>query len=106
MHIIITGGAGHVSKPLALNLLAIGHSVTILGRNPENLESVTENGAKAAIGSLEDRAFVTSAFQGADAAYLMIPPNFVTDDFRAYQLGSSAILWRRSVSTRSKKSSS
>ena len=82
---VITGGAGNISKPLALSLLKAGHQVTVLGRNPENLESVTEDGATPAIGSLEDAAFVTSAFAGADAAYLMIPPNFLADDFRTYQ---------------------
>lgn len=82
---VITGGAGNISKPLALALLKAGHQVTVIGRNPENLESITEDGATPAIGSLEDPAFVTSAFAGADAAYLMIPPNFLADDFRAYQ---------------------
>jgi len=82
---VITGGAGHISKPLALALLKAGHKVTILGRNPENLESVTEDGAIPAIGSLEDADFLRTAFAGADAAYLMIPPNFLVDDFRAYQ---------------------
>ena len=82
---VITGGAGNISKPLALALLKAGHQVTVLGRNPENLESVTEDGAIPVIGSLEDAAFVTAAFAGADAAYLMIPPNFLADDFRTYQ---------------------
>jgi uncharacterized protein YbjT (DUF2867 family) len=82
---VITGGAGNISKPLALALLKAGHQVTVLGRNPENLEVLTENGATPAIGSLEDASYVSKAFAGADAAYLMIPPNFITNDFRSYQ---------------------
>jgi len=36
-------------------------------------------------GSLEDRAFLKKAFQGADRLFLMIPPHYQAEDFRAYQ---------------------
>jgi uncharacterized protein YbjT (DUF2867 family) len=37
------------------------------------------------VGDIEDGGFVRQALAGAEAAYLLIPPNLVTDDFRAYQ---------------------
>ncbi|MGG9961730.1 NAD(P)H-binding protein [Ferruginibacter sp. SUN106] len=85
MKYVITGGAGHISTPLAEQLLSAGHDVTIVGRSAEKLQSLVNKGAKAAVGSVEDAAFVKTTFAGADAVYAMIPPNFVTDNFRHYQ---------------------
>lgn len=86
MKYVITGGAGHISAPLASTLLEAGHNVTVIGRNPENLKKLTDKGAKAAIGSIEDGAFLTQTFKGADAVYLMIPPNFSPEGgWREYQ---------------------
>lgn len=85
MKYVITGAAGHISKPLAENLLEAGHEVTVLGRNAENLKSLTDKGAKAAIGSVEDVNFLKTAFAGADAVYLMIPPQYAALDLNVYQ---------------------
>jgi uncharacterized protein YbjT (DUF2867 family) len=85
MKYVITGGAGHISTPLAEQLLQAGHEVTVIGRSADKLQSLVSKGAKAAIGSVEDAAFLTTAFAGADAVYAMIPPNFVTENFRHYQ---------------------
>ena len=65
MKYVITGGAGNISKPLALQLLTAGHAVTVIGRSEGNLKELTDAGAKAAIGSVEDLAFLTAAFFGA-----------------------------------------
>jgi uncharacterized protein YbjT (DUF2867 family) len=83
MKYIITGGAGHISKPLTLQLLKAGHDVTVIGRNAANLTELTEAGAKAAIGSLNDAAFITATFTGADAVYVMVPPIFNTTDWKS-----------------------
>ena len=85
MKYVITGGAGHISSPLTEKLLNAGHDVTVVGRSAEKLQSLVSKGAKAAIGSVEDAAFVATAFAGADAVYAMIPPNYVTENFRHYQ---------------------
>ena len=85
MKYVITGGAGHISTPLAEKLLSEGHQVTVIGRSAEKLQALISKGAVAAIGSVEDAAFVKASFAGADAVYAMIPPNFVTDNFRHYQ---------------------
>jgi uncharacterized protein YbjT (DUF2867 family) len=66
MKYVITGGAGHISKPLAEKLLKAGHQVTVISRNADNIGSLTNNGAKAAIGSVEDIAFLKKTFSGAD----------------------------------------
>src|ERR1700730_11083402 len=53
MKFVVTGGAGHVSKPLTELLLARGHEVTVIGRRAENLSGLVRLGAKAAVGHLE-----------------------------------------------------
>lgn len=85
MKYVITGGAGHISGPLAETLLDAGQQVTVIGRSAEHLRALTEKGAGAAVGSIEDEKFLESAFAGADAAYLMIPPNFAVESIRAFQ---------------------
>ena len=84
MKYVITGGAGHISKPLTERLLQAGHDVTVIGRNAENLKELTAQGAKAAIGSVEDVEFLSGVFAGADAVYLMIPPNFGASDMKGF----------------------
>jgi uncharacterized protein YbjT (DUF2867 family) len=93
MKYVITGGAGHISKPLAEKLLEAGHQVTVIGRSAENLKPLTDKGATAAIGSVEDIAFLTQAFTGADAVYTMVPPNFAAPDWKGYigQIGKNYV---------------
>jgi uncharacterized protein YbjT (DUF2867 family) len=73
---VITGSAGHISKPLTEILLARGHEVTVVSRKPENVASLVARGAKAAIGDLADIPFLSKAFRGADGVYLMVPPSW------------------------------
>jgi uncharacterized protein YbjT (DUF2867 family) len=85
MKYIITGGAGHISKPLVETLLSKGHDVTVIGRNAEHLKPLTDKGARAAIGSVEDVTFLKQAFQGADAVYTMVPPQYAAGNLQGYQ---------------------
>lgn len=84
MRYTLTGAAGHITKPLSEKLLQAGHEVTVIGRNPEHLKVLTDQGAKAAIGSFEDINFLTQAFSGADAVYTMVSPPFTVDNLKAY----------------------
>lgn len=91
MKYVLTGGAGHITKPLAEKLLEAGHDVTVIGRNAENLTPLTEKGATAAVGSVEDTDFLSKAFAGADAVYTMVPPNFGASDWKGWiaQIGKN-----------------
>lgn len=82
---IITGASGNTGKLIAHQLLNAGKPVTVVGRSIEHLQELVDKGAQAAIGSLEDAGFLTKTFKSATAVYAMIPPNFVTDEFTAYQ---------------------
>ena len=89
MKIIITGSLGHISKPLAKELMQKGHEVTVISSDPGKQKDIEALGAIAAIGSLEYVPFLTATFKGADAVYTMVPPNNYFDhtlDLNAYCL--------------------
>jgi len=89
MKITVTGSLGNISKPLAKQLIAAGHQVTVVSSNAEKIADIEALGAIAAIGSIADAAFLTKAFNGADAVYTMIPPNFGASNYRQYVGGSA-----------------
>ena len=84
MHVIfgVTGKTGGVA---ARALAADGRKVRGVGRNAERLRPFVELGIEATTADVEDAASVQRALTEAEAAYLLIPPNLVVDDFRAYQ---------------------
>lgn len=84
MKITVTGSLGNISKPLAEKLVAAGHTVTLISSDPAKTTAIEALGATPAIGSVEDAAFLRSAFAGADAVYTMVPPNFKAADWKAY----------------------
>jgi uncharacterized protein YbjT (DUF2867 family) len=87
MKVIVTGSLGNISKPLAHELVAQGHTVTVISSNPEKQTDIEALGATATIGSLEDVDLLVSTFTGADAVYCMVPPNDYFDlnlDLLAY----------------------
>ena len=93
MKIIITGSLGHISKPLAEELIQKGHTVTVISSKAERRQDIEAIGAAAAIGSLEDADLLTSTFTGANAVYCMIPPNFTELNQVAYyrRIGSNYV---------------
>jgi len=88
MNYVITGSLGHISKPVVQKLRASGHSVTVITSNASKSKDIETLGANVAVGSVEDRNFLKKAFAGAQAAYLMIPPNWaLTGSWIDYQKG-------------------
>jgi len=82
MNITLTGSLGHISKPLAATLLQEGHNVTVVSSKSERQKDIEALGAKAAIGVMEDAAFLASAFAGADLVYCMVAGgNFFDPNF-------------------------
>ena len=85
MHYVITGSIGHTGKPITAGLVKAGHSVTVVTSKQDNAEAIEALGAKAAVGSVEDAAFLKEAFAGADATYLLIPAKWDVTGWRAFQ---------------------
>ena len=71
MKITVTGSLGHISLPLTKELVQKGHAVTVISSKTKRQKDIEALGAKAAIGTMEDADFLTSAFSGADIVYLM-----------------------------------
>jgi len=84
MKFVVTGSLGNISKPLAEKLIAAGHSVTVVSSKADKTAQIEAIGAKAAIGSVEDVDFLTKTFLGADAVYVMVPPNFGAANWKKY----------------------
>lgn len=89
---IITGASGHTGKRIALNLLKENQPVTAVSRNISHIQDLIDLGATPAIGDLQDVSFMTGLLSNAKAAYLLIPPNFASTDFRKYQFDTADAL--------------
>jgi uncharacterized protein YbjT (DUF2867 family) len=81
---VITGALGHISKPIVTELVKAGNRVTVITSNSERAAEIEALGAVAAVGSVSDAVFLKETFKDADAAYLMIPPNFAAPHFLTY----------------------
>ncbi len=82
--IVVIGATGNVGAQLVRNLLHQGHPVTAVARPSARLNALAGAGATVEAGDLADTELLISALLGADAAFLMIPPNNDAADFLAY----------------------
>ena len=91
MKYAITGSLGHISKPIVTDLVNAGHEVTVITSSQNRVKDIEALGAKAAVGSIEDTAFLTKAFSGADVVYTMVPPKLDAKDWKTYigQIGKN-----------------
>jgi uncharacterized protein YbjT (DUF2867 family) len=86
MKITITGSLGNISRRIVEILAAKGHEVTVVSHTTERKKDIEALHAKAAIGSVENPGFLAKAFDGADAVYTMVPPDFNTPDYKEFTL--------------------
>jgi uncharacterized protein YbjT (DUF2867 family) len=82
---VVTGATGHTGSAIAKRLLAGGKKVRVVGRNTQRLHSLVSLGAEPFSADVSDKESIARAFNGADAAYLMIPPDLANPDYAAYQ---------------------
>jgi uncharacterized protein YbjT (DUF2867 family) len=69
---------------VANNLLAGGQKVRVVGRNAAHLQGLAAKGAETLVADVTDAGALTKAFQKADSAYVMIPPNTTSNDPLGY----------------------
>lgn len=83
--VAVTGATGNIGHALSEQLLRQDHRVRAIGRHADRLAPLVALGAEACVGDLDDSAFVAEAFEGVDAVFAMIPPNYTSPDIRVFQ---------------------
>lgn len=83
--ITVMGATGHTGNQIVEILLGKGHAVRAVGRSEAKLERLKQAGAELAVGDVRDRAFLTRAFTGASAAYVLLAADPTAAEFRAEQ---------------------
>ena len=81
---VVLGASGHTGHVVANNLLTAGQTVRVVGRNAAHSQPLAAKGAETFIADVTDAAALTKAFQQADSAYVMIPPNPASKDPLGY----------------------
>ena len=81
---VVLGASGNTGHVVATNLLAAGQKVRVVGRNAAHLQILATKGAETFIADVTDAGALTKAFQQADSAYVMIPPNTTSNDPLGY----------------------
>src|ERR1700675_1663908 len=71
---VILGASGNTGSIIANFLLLKGEKVRVVGRDVARLQRFERKGAEVFTGDGSDAAALTKAFDGARAAYLMLPP--------------------------------
>jgi uncharacterized protein YbjT (DUF2867 family) len=82
---VVTGATGHTGSSIAKALLAQGKKVRVVARNTERLSSLVSLGAEPFTADISNKEAVARAFSGAEAGYVMIPPDLANPDYAAYQ---------------------
>jgi uncharacterized protein YbjT (DUF2867 family) len=82
---VVTGATGNTGRVVAKRLLAAGEKVRVIGRSAERLQPLAAAGAEPFVADVNDATALAKAFAGANAVYLMIPPNLASKDPRADQ---------------------
>jgi uncharacterized protein YbjT (DUF2867 family) len=83
--IVVLGASGHTGNVVAQKLLAGGQQVRAVARNAQHIQPLAAKGAQIATADVTDAAALIKAFEGAHAAYVLIPPNPGADDPLGYQ---------------------
>ena len=111
----ITGITGKVGGAVARTLLAGGESVRAVVRNADKGQVWRKRGCKVALATIEDAASLSAAFQGAEAVFVLVPPNFdpCPEFSEAREIGkalhsalAAARLYYRSTGTRNEPADS
>jgi uncharacterized protein YbjT (DUF2867 family) len=82
---VVLGASGNTGHVVAQKLLAAGKKVRVVGRNAAHLQFLAAEGGEIFTADVTDAPALTQAFEQAESAYVLIPPNPTSNDFRAFQ---------------------
>ena len=91
--IAVMGSTGKTGGAVARRLLAAGRRVRAIGRSTARLQPLVDLGATPVAGDVTESEFLASAFDGVEAVYAMIPPDYSQPDLRRYynRIGESIV---------------
>ena len=78
---VVAGVSGRVGSVVAAELLARGQRVRGLTRDAARGAAWAAGGGEAAVGSLDDREFLTRALEGAAGSFVLLPEDPFAADF-------------------------
>lgn len=81
----VMGATGHIGRIVTERLLRAGHQVRVMGRSADRLKGLVGQGAISHAGAFDDADLLIRAFGGVDGVFAMIPPDYTTGNFLAYQ---------------------
>ena len=82
---VVMGATGHTGNIVARTLLGKGAKVRAIGRSADRLQALVAQGAESFATDLTEVSHLAKAFEGAKAAYVMLPPDLTAPDYRAFQ---------------------
>lgn len=83
--ITVLGATGNTGARIVEALRAAGEPVRAIGRDAARLGAATALGAQPHVGDAGDAAFLRRAFDGADAAYVLMPIDLASPGYAAQQ---------------------
>ena len=72
---VVLGANGHTGSIVADRLLAAGKKVRVFVRDASKVSALAQKGAEVSVGSVESAADLARAFEGAEGAYVLVPPD-------------------------------
>ena len=79
---VVLGATGNTGSATVKTLLAKGAKVRAVGRDTAKIRQVLGTGVEACVADTYDAPSLTKAFEGADGAYVLIPPRLNEPDLR------------------------
>ena len=81
---VVIGATGNTGAVVANELLTRGQRVRVIGRTAGRLQALAKLGAEPLVADITDARALSRAFAGANAAYVMVPPDVRSDDVIAH----------------------
>lgn len=84
--ILVTTPTGKIGSQVIPHLLAANEAVRVVVRDPAKIAPEIRERIEIVTGSLDDDAIMTSALEGAESVFLLVPPSFEDNNDAAYYL--------------------
>jgi uncharacterized protein YbjT (DUF2867 family) len=81
---VVTGATGNTGSVVAKQLLAHGQKVRVIGRTADRLQPLAKLGAEPFVADITDTGALARAFSGAQAVYIMVPPDVRSENVLAH----------------------